>query len=152
LPDELERFVDRIFRSSVLRKGDFAYLPTSSPSVLAFARWHKKSLFIATANFSFGEKDVIVNLAPLQSGLDNDKLYLFNNALHGSNVLTTLLHQPQSNGPALALWGQNLKDSGFPLTLPGLSLSLFSVSLARPITPVLTESLERQGSSYASVK
>ncbi len=152
LPDELGRFVGRISRSTVLRKGHFSYLPTMMPSVLSFARWHKKSLFIAVANFSFGSKETVINLAPIQSGLDSNKLYLFNNALHGSNALNMLLHQPQSNGPALALWGQNLKDAGFPLSLPGLSLSLFSVSLARPIAPAATESLVSQGSLHAFVK
>jgi hypothetical protein len=152
IPDELGHFVGRISRSAVLRKGDYCHLPTTSPSTLAFARWHKKSLFVAVANFAFGPKEALINLTPIHSGLDNDKLYLFNNALHGSNELTALLNQPTSNDPALALWGQNLKDAGFALTLPGLSLSLFSVSLARPITPTTTERLAPQGSLPEFVK
>lgn len=135
MPDDLGGFITRISRSSVLRKGNFVHLETNSPNVFAFARFQKKSMFIAVANFSTLMSEVVVRLHLLHEGLEKNKLYLFNNALHGTSALKNLLHQPDSAGPAMALWGQNLREIGLPMTIPGLSLSLFSVSLSRPITP-----------------
>ncbi len=139
LPEDLAGFVNRMGRSLVLHRGKFTLLPSGDPSVLAFARWRKKSLMLAVANFGLEPRSAMVGLGPLQEGFDNNKLYLFNNALHGSSALKNFLSQPETSGPALALWGQNLRENGVPLSTPALSLSLFSVNLSRPInTPLPT--------------
>jgi hypothetical protein len=52
--------------------------------------------------------------------------------VHGTELLRNLINTG-NGGPAMALWGQNLRDSGVSVRLPGLSLKLFSVNLTRPI-------------------
>lgn len=135
LPQDLSKFIVRLGRLSVLRKGKFALLESNSDAVLAFARWRKQTLYVAIANFSSKPVDAVVSLAALTNGLDNNKLYLFSNALHGIPAAKTGAESPAAapEEPALAMWGQNLRDSGLPLTIPGLSLRLFSVSLSRPV-------------------
>jgi hypothetical protein len=69
LPSELGQFVGRISRSSVLRKGAFFPSTVQFPPRCWRSRvWHKKSLFIAVANFSFGSKETVVNLARCSPG------------------------------------------------------------------------------------
>jgi hypothetical protein len=134
LPEELDRFIKWTSHSTVFRKGKFSMLRVPQPNVLAFARWKSKSLYVAIANISTETQDATVRLDPVLEGIDENKLYLFNNALHGASPLKSILDQSApSNGPALALWGQNLRDSGIPIRIPPLSLKLFSVNLTRPI-------------------
>ncbi len=138
MPEEVAGFINRLARASVIRKGKFLLLKSSNPEVLAFARWRKKSLLVAVANFSNNFKNESIQLRSLLAGFENNKLYLFTNALHGSVSIKSLLNQPESGGPAVALWGQNLRDTGLPLAMPPLSLGLFSVNLTKPITSVFS--------------
>lgn len=132
LPDDVTTFIQRISRSTVLRKGHFVSLPSNSGNVVAFARWRRRALFVAVANFSSVAQEAAVRLDPIADGLDENKLYLFNNAVHGTEQLRNVINTG-NGGPALALWGQSLRDAGVNIRLPGLSLKLFSVNLTRPI-------------------
>ncbi len=131
IPADLAGFIRLMAPSPLVRSGRFALLSTNNPSVLAFARWQKKSVMIAVANFSPDMQSDAVGLRPLIDGFESNKLYLFNNTLHGLPALKNLLNQPPSDGPALALWGQNIREAGVPVSMPGLSLNLFSVTLGR---------------------
>jgi len=135
LPDDVTTFIQRISRSTVLRKGQFAILPSNSANMVAFARWRRRALFIAVANFSSVAQEAAVRLDPIGEGIDDNKLYLFNNAVHGTEQLRNVINTG-NGGPAMALWGQNLRDAGVNIRLPGLSLKLFSVNLTRPIPTV----------------
>jgi hypothetical protein len=135
LTEELNRFIKWTSQSTVFRKGKFSVLRTNQPNILAFARWRRQSLYVAIANISIEAQDAQVKLDPVLEGIDQNKLYLFNNALHGASPLKSILDQSTpANGPALALWGQNLRDTGIPIRIPPLSLKLFSVTLTRAIT------------------
>lgn len=133
LPADMTAFIQHMARTPAVRDGQFSLLTGANPSVLAFARWRKKSLLVAVANFSAEPQIDVVNLRPLLEGFDNNKLYLFDNALHGTTLLKNLLNQAPAEGPALAMWGQNLRDSGLPVSAPGIGLRLFSVALSRPV-------------------
>lgn len=135
LTEELHRFIKWTSNSTVFRKGKFSVLRTNQPTILAFARWRRQSLYVAIANISIEAQDAQVKLEPVLEGIDQNKLYLFNNALHGASPLKSILDQSTpANGPALALWGQNLRDTGIPIRIPPLSLKLFTVTLTRAIT------------------
>ena len=133
IPEELNAFIHKMALSPIVRNGHFALLRTGNPAVMAFARWRKKSLLVAVSNFSPDLQNDVINIHPLTESFDRNKLYLFNNALHGSETMKNLLNQPPSDGPALALWGQNLRDSGIPISIPGHGFSLFSVTLSKPV-------------------
>jgi hypothetical protein len=142
LPDELDKFVKWTTHSSVFRKGKFLVLPSGSSSILTFARWKRKSLYIAAANFSPEQQETTLKLDSVMEGFDDNKLYLFNNALHGVSPLKNIFDQSSSgNGPAMALWGQNLRDFGLPIKIPGLSIKLFSVNLTRPLTAIVSKEI-----------
>ncbi len=141
LPDDVTAFIQRISRSTVLRKGHFAALPSNSATMVAFARWRRRALFIAVANFSSVAQEASVRLDPIEGGIDDNKLYLFNNAVHGTDQLRNVVNTG-NGGPAMALWGQNLRDGGVNIRLPGLSLKLFSVNLTRPIPTVSSQEEE----------
>lgn len=151
LPDELSLFISGMARSGVVSNGTFALLPNGNPSVLSFVRSWKKSLIVAVANFSQMPQEVLVKLDPIFEGIDNNKLYLFENTLHGTSLLKTLLNQPSANEPALALWGQNLRETGLPLQIPPLSITLFSVSLTKPLTQGKEESTTKGQTVSTSV-
>ncbi|MCG3203345.1 MAG: hypothetical protein KCHDKBKB_00001 [Elusimicrobia bacterium] len=133
LPDELVMFIDAMAKTMPVRFGEFVLLPNGNSSVISFARWWKKSMIIAVGNFSQTSQEVMVRLDPIQAGIDNNKLYLFENALHGAPFLKSHLNQPNAGEPALALWGQNLRETGLPLNLAPLSLTLFAVSLNKSL-------------------
>lgn len=132
IPQELSKFYALVRNWPLFQKGRFMMLSTSSPEILSFARWEKKTLYIAVANFSLTRRNVSVRLEPFLNRLDDRKLYLFSDALHGATLLNDLKSEI-NQAPALAVLGQDLKEAGLYLSLPELSLRLFSVNLGTPL-------------------
>jgi hypothetical protein len=132
-PVALRFFLDWAAGTMMLALGRFQMLPSKSPSVLAFARWYGKTLWVAAANFSGMEQYAAVQFDALLRGFDDESLYLFTNVFHGLSALTPLPLEV-SGDPAVAVSGADLRESGFRLKLPGLSLRLFSVNLTRSLS------------------
>jgi len=127
------QFLGRISKIPVLKYGFFKLLQTTSPSVLSFARYDNRLLYIGVANFSLKTQSLVVNLDPFLSSFREKSMYLFHDFLHGSSFFRDLLAD-SSKEPALAVLGEDLRDGGLQLTIPGLSLRLLSVSLKQQIS------------------
>lgn len=121
-------------RSVPVQTGDFALLKTDHASVLAFSRIFRSQAVLVIANFSKLPAEARVRLDPIFSGLDEKRLYLFNDVLHGTALLKEVLAE-KTEGPAMAVWGQDLKLKGLPASMSGLSLKIISVNLSAPIRP-----------------
>lgn len=132
IPQELNRFFTLVGHWSPFRQGKFVLLRTTASDVLAFARWEKKVVYIVVANFSGSRRTVSVGFEPFFERLEQRKLYLFNDALHGASLLHNLKTE-LSQSPAVAVLGQDLKEAGLTISLPELSLRLFSVNLGHPV-------------------
>jgi len=129
----LGQFFKRITRIPALNHGKFLMLKASSGSIMAFARWNSRQLIIVAANFSMRTQSVQIYLDPFLGSFQQDTPHLFNDVLHGSSFVQDIPAE-SSGEPAHAILGQDLYDSGLPLTISGLSLRLFSVKLTRPIS------------------
>jgi hypothetical protein len=119
--------------SAMFKNNNFLLLSSDSPSVLTFARWDQKTLFVTVANLSTQSQTINVSLQPFLSGFTPSTLYLFNDVLHGASYLNDLPTE-SSGEPAVAVLGQDVHDNGLPVTLTALSLRLFSVNLRKSIS------------------
>ncbi len=130
---ELYQFLSQISKIPVLKHGNFKYLPTTSPSAMAFARYDSRIIYLAVVNFSLKTQSVAVGLEPFSDRFKEKSMVLFNDFLHGASYLRDLLADT-TRDPALAVLGQDLRDNGLNVTIPGLSLRLLSVSLKQHVS------------------
>jgi hypothetical protein len=133
LGGSLEKFLKLMNSSAMFKNNNFLLLSSDSPSVLTFARWDQKTLFVTVANLSTQSQTINVSLQPFLSGFTPSTLYLFNDVLHGASYLNDLPTE-SSGEPAVAVLGQDVHDNGLPVTLTALSLRLFSVNLRKSIS------------------
>lgn len=117
-----------------LKSGEFMLVETTKPSILAFARWTGKNFMIVAANFSTLPQTTELNMYPFRDGFNPKNLYLFSDVLHGTSILNSI-KDGHAKSPAIPTLGDDLRDSGFPIKLSGLSLKVISVNLSHTLTP-----------------
>lgn len=138
----LNEFFKLAQKMPALRSGDFVLLSTSDPAVFAFARWEGRNAFVVVANFAMSKRDATVRFDPLVGGLDDRKMYLFSDTMHGAPYLKDLPAESASE-PAVAVLGQDLRENGLSVSLPALSLRLFNVNLSRVVSRAQPEKIRQ---------
>jgi hypothetical protein len=132
VPSAFGKFLKTLGTTPLFRNGNFLLLTADSPSVLAFARWDHRTLYVAVANLSSQSQTANINIQPFLSGFTPNAMYLFNDVLHGTSYLKDLPTE-SSGEPALAVMGQDVYDTGLPVILTAHSLRLFSVNMKKTI-------------------